>query len=365
MSDSRRTHRAIKKAFKQLCPQELQGNEARHLETLVSMVTGIVLSKSCQLPQMARKIPGEIHPDSQVKKMSRWTQNAAVTPGVYFVPFVTTLLAALARLRPLMFIMDGSAVAHGCVTLMVSVVYAHRAIPVAWVVVQSKKGQLATAWHVALVKEVQALAPAAAEVIFLGDGEFDNPALLAALTAAHWQYVCRTAKRCVYQAKNHRWCSLTSLGVQRGGREFRKAVPFTHDRLGPVTVIAWWDAAYDQPIYLVTNCTSVLTACQWYRKRAHIETFFSDQKSRGFHLHKSHLHDPARVARLMLAACLAYLWVIYLGGVTQQDGWQAVIHRLARCDLSLFQLGLRFLDYLLQQALPLPTAFDLRPKCVR
>ena len=52
-----------------------------------------------------------------------------------------------------------------------------------------------------------------------------------------------------------------------------------------------------------------------YRKRAHIETFFSDQKSRGFHLHKSHLREPARLTRLLIAACLAYLWVVYLAGV--------------------------------------------------
>ncbi len=32
-----------------------------------------------------------------------------------------------------------------------------------------------------------------------------------------------------------------------------------------------------------------------YRQRAHIETFFSDQQSRSFHLHKSHLCDPIRL----------------------------------------------------------------------
>ena len=54
-------------------------------------------------------------------------------------------------------------------------------------------------------------------------------------------------------------------------------------------------------------------ACLWYRKRMRIETFFSDQKSRGFHLHKSRIRDPQRLARLMIAACFAYIWIIYLG----------------------------------------------------
>ncbi|MCL4301652.1 MAG: hypothetical protein KJ077_38480 [Anaerolineae bacterium] len=62
---------------------------------------------------------------------------------------------------------------------------------------------------------------------------------------------------------------------------------------------------------------------------------------------KSHLSDSDRLARLMIAACLAYIWIIYLGVVALQDGWLARLHRTDRCDLSLFQLGLRLLDLLL------------------
>ena len=77
------------------------------------------------------------------------------------------------------------------------------------------------------------------------------------------------------------------------------------------------------------------------------------------------MSDPARVARLMLAACWAYLWVIYLGRLAQQDGWQPVIHRRHRCDLSLFQLGLRLLAHLLNCDQPIPGAFTLEPESVR
>ncbi|MGB8719516.1 MAG: hypothetical protein WCD46_09420, partial [Desulfobacterales bacterium] len=43
--------------------------------------------------------------------------------------------------------------------------------------------------------------------------------------------------------------------------------------------------------------------------RVPIETFFSDQKSRGFNIDKSHLSCPQRLTRLMYASCLAYLWI--------------------------------------------------------
>jgi hypothetical protein len=97
--------------------------------------------------------------------------------------------------------------------------------------------------------------------------------------------------------------------------------------------------------------------CYWYQKRFKIETFFSDQKSRGFHLHKSHLSDPSRLARLMIAACLAYIWMVYLGVWSIQQELHKVVHRTDRCDLSLFQLGLRILEHLLDFNLPIPVSF--------
>ena len=121
LSDSRRVYRAIKQAVKQLYPTEPQGNLARHLETLVFMISGIILSKSCQLPKMADKVPGDVHPDSRTKQLSRWVQNEVITFGLYFLPFVQPLLERLAAVRPLVLVIDGSAVARGCVTLMVSV----------------------------------------------------------------------------------------------------------------------------------------------------------------------------------------------------------------------------------------------------
>ena len=54
---------------------------------------------------------------------------------------------------------------------------------------------------------------------------------------------------------------------------------------------------------------------------------------------------------------LAYIWIVYLGALCAQDGWVCIIHRGDRCDLSLFQLGLRLLDYLLNEGCTIPVAF--------
>jgi hypothetical protein len=57
--------------------------------------------------------------------------------------------------------------------------------------------------------------------------------------------------------------------------------------------------------------------------------------------------------------CLAYIWMIYLGRVAHQRGWIPLIHRTTRCDLSLFQVGLRFLQALMKRGLPIPVGFVL------
>ena len=136
-------------------------------------------------------------------------------------------------------------------------------------------------------------------------------------------------------------------------------VTFTREPYGPGHVIACWDKGYQAPIFLVTNLDLAEEACFWYKKRFRIETFFSDQKSRGFHLHKSHLDTPERLATLMIAACLAYICMIFLGTFATQTGWDKVIHRTDRGDLSLFQLGLSLLAHFLNEGIPIPVAFQM------
>jgi hypothetical protein len=190
-------------------------------------------------------------------------------------------------------------------------------------------------------------------VVCLGDGEFDGTQWLETLNQFGWHYACRTAKtaKC-YEAGEE--FTLQDITPSQGQCTGIADVQFTQKAYGPVLAVAWWDRNCDEPIYLVSNFALPKEVCFWYRKRFRIETFFSDQKSRGFHLHKSRLDQPKRLSRLMMATCLAYLWIIYLGACVIHTPWQKCIHRADRCDLSLFQLGLRYLERLLRDGLRLP-----------
>ena len=60
---------------------------------------------------------------------------------------------------------------------------------------------------------------------------------------------------------------------------------------------------------------------------------------------------------MLIASCLAYIWLVYLGVCAVRDGWLKRLHRQDRCDLSLFRLGVRLLARCLKDDIPIPEGF--------
>jgi Transposase DDE domain len=359
MSDNLRRYRAIRDALTQWYPGQPTGTVARHLTTLAALISGIVGSQSTQLPKMATRVPDGTKPESRVKRFARWIKNDQVTDEVYFVPYAERLLGHLA-MQTLVLVIDGSVVGRGCVALMIHVVYKGRALPLAWQVCKGKKGHFPEDLHIALVEQVHKLIPVGARVVLLGDGEFDGTRLQHTMQAYRWSYVVRTGSNITVVWDGDRFrCETVGACIKPGTLVELRDVRMTEAAYGPVLLLCCWAKGYKDPLYLITNMASADEACRLYTKRFRIETFFSDQKSRGFHVHKSHLADPTRLARLLMAACLAYIWIIYLGALCEHDGWSSIIHRGDRCDLSLFQLGLRLLDHLLNEDRAIPVAFHV------
>ena len=356
MSDTYRRYAAIKQGLMQFFQPRPTGHRERHLNTLVALICGLTGGQRAHLSTIADHAPSDgADQASVIMRFQRWLTHDAHTLDGWFLPVAQALLAILAE-QPLLLVMDGSAVGRGCVALMLNVVYHGRALPLAWVIIQGQKGHFPQDTHCALLAQIQPLIPPTATVTFLGDGEFDGTELQALLRQYHWQYVCRTAPN-VLMTVYGKQRPIGNMASTRGELLAVRPAWVTAQEYGPVSVLAIWEATYDDPMYLVTNMTDLTAALALYRKRAHVETFFSDQKSRGFHLHKSHLSDPARLARLLIAACLAYVWLVYLGVCALHEEWMQQLHRRDRCDLSLFRLGLRLLARCLKDSHPLPPGF--------
>lgn len=318
------------------------------------MVFGIIQSRHVKLADIASEVPNAGKDESKIMQFRRWLDNQAITFELYFLPFLHVVLTTLVNTgQPLVLVIDGSVTGRGCVTLMVSVVYQNRALPLMWVTRKGKKGHFPENIHVELIQAVHSIIPQGHEVICLGDGEFDGVNWLETIQNFGWHYVCRTAKDSVFYEEEERF-KIQDICPERGDCTGIPGVRFTEKQYGPLTAIAWWGSKYKEPIYLVSNFTLPDEACFWYKKRFRIETMFSDFKGRGFQLHKSGLRDPDRVSRLLNAVSLAYIWLVFLGKFALDTPWHKRIHRSDRCDLSLFQLGKRLLKLFLRENIALP-----------
>ena len=230
-------------------------------------------------------------------------------------------------------VMDGRVVGRGGLALMIHVVDKGRALPLAWRVHKSPQGPCPETLHIAVVELLSQRIPEGAKGVFLGDGEFDGTDLQRPLHELGWSSVCRTAMSTTATWNGQTFRRDTLGACLKPGRLIElQDVHVTRDAYGPIMVRCCGAKGYQEPRYVVSTMATAEEACRLYQKRVRIETFFSDQKSRGFHIHKSHMSDVQRLSRLLIAACLAYIWIVYLGAVCEKDQWRPIIHRRKRCD---------------------------------
>jgi len=356
MTDRMKVYTKILKTLK----KDLRMFHQGYVVTLAMMITGIVMGKKAQLSVMSAEIPYSAKDKSIEKRMRRFVKHDKVDVEITYMPFAQQILTSLAT-EPLVLAMDGSQVGRGCMVLMVGVIYRSRLLPIAWVVYKGKKGHTTAERHIEVLEKVLPLVPEKSEVILLGDAEYDTTEMLSWVeTKTPWHFAMHTSPSILVKS-GVAWEKIKEFTVKKGRLRMIRAVDFTKTSALPTNLIVWWGTEYENPIYLVSNLPNGACACWYYRRRFRIETFFSDQKSRGFHIHKSHLSSPERISRLLIAACLAYIWMVSLGLFTLSTGNHKLIDRTDRVDKSVFRLGLDWLRYVLKKGKPFEVCFRFRP----
>lgn len=357
MSDAGRLYQVVLNNLAHFLPDM----KTESFQTLALMITGLLRSRSGQLSKMARAVQYAHKKESLVTRFQRLVRHKKLEVGLEYNPFVKLILSALSKEQTVLMV-DSTKLGGNCICLMVSVYYKSRALPVAWVVYKGKKGHSSQETQLALFKTVKALLPEAGQVILLGDGEFDGSQLLTWLESqTHWHFVCRTDKTNLI-CSVEQWLALEQLPLKLGQETFLTAVRFTQAyQVGPLNILVLWNEAKNCHWFFVTNFDTAQAAKKWYAKRFTTETLFSDFKGRGFHLNHIRLWKPERVSRLLLVAAIAYVFSVVLGVEAIVSG---AFRQLVRTDAfyhSLFQLGLIYLDHLLNECLPFPALISLPP----
>jgi len=256
-------------------------------------------------------------------------------------------------------IVDGTKIGFGYQLLMVSLAYRRRAIPIAWSWVPYVRGHSSTTKQIVLLKYVRSLIPQNMPVFLVGDSEFGSIAVLQQLKLWRWFFVLRQKGNTgLWLDERTGWQRLDGL-VQRAGQSAWCPNGYlTQSDILPVSVLIHWQKGEKDPWCLATNLPVASLTLRYYRRRMWIEEMFADFKKHGFDLESTMLRNSPRLSRLTLAVVFLYVWLLSIGSRTIRAGLRHFVDRKDRRDLSLFQIGLRYIDRCLLQSL----AFSL-PLC--
>ena len=357
MSDAARLYRVVLRHIRTQPSTMLLENQM----TLAMLITGMLRGRSGQLRKIANAVQYNGKKESLIDRFRRFVRNHNLEVAVEYAPFGQRLLKAVGQ-GPIVLMIDSTKLGGQCLCLMVSVYYKSRALPLAWVTYKGRKGHSSQQMQLHLFKQIKALLPTDVPVVLLGDGEFDGSEVIDWFQQdSQWRYVCRTDKtnRIFYQEQ---WLGLHELPLSERQEAFLTGVRFTEkNNIGPVNILAVWHQARSEHWFFLTNGQSAAEAKAFYTLRFTTETLFSDLKGRGFNLDDTRLWQPDRLHRLLLAAAMAYFFMVALGVEAIVSG---VFRQLVRTDAfyhSLFQLGLFYLNHIFNELLDFPSLTNLPP----
>jgi hypothetical protein len=337
--------------------RQLQPSERKtRLQNLTWLIIGIHQSRSVCLSRIAGKIPGEAKLLSLIQRLSRFLANPMVNVRNWYEPVASEWLEMQARnLQQVRLIVDGTKVGFAHQLLIVGLAYRKRAIPIAWTWVKHAKGHSTPEVQLALLAYVRSLLPRGIAVLLVGDCEFGAVEVLKQLDKWHWDYVLRQKGRthiCFFGQTD--WHDFGSW-VKKPGRSMWLGKGWlTQSKIYQVNLLVHWKVGEDEPWCLATNLPDRQMTLQAYTRRMWIEEMFGDLKRHGFNLELTMLRHADRLSRLTLAVALLYVWSISTGTKAIRDSQREKVDRKDRRDLSIFQIGLRFIERLLINSHPCP-----------
>lgn len=329
------------------------------IENFVWMMIGIYQSRSVHLSKIAGKVLGPAKLLSTVRRFERFLDNSAIEVRAWYEPIAQHWLAAQWKhLGEIRLIVDGTKIGFGHQLLMVSLAYRRRAIPLAWAWVPYVRGHSSAQTQIELLKYVRTLLPKKVVVCLVGDSEFGSIPVLKQLHRWDWFYALRQKSNAGFRVgANMAWQALDSLVSKSGESLWQPQGFLTKQHAFPTAVLVHWKVGEKEPWCLATNLLDRKIVLQCYERRMWTEEMFGDLKRHGFDLESTMLRTAEHLARLTLVVAFLFDWLISTGARVIHVGLRHLVDRKDRRDLSLFQIGWRFVERQMLRLVPFPLSF--------
>lgn len=346
---SRELYDRMIETMKDVCSEQV--SNITQLTNLVWLTVCILNGCSIALSELATYLPGQADAESRVTRIRRWLMNPRVEVWELYQPILREVLKGFQRQRvDLMVIVDGTMVFGDRLQVFrLSFVHGCRAIPLLWLVVPGQGLVKRERLEVMFQQVAGFLALYVRSVTCLADRGFRDQDWAELCREVGWHFGIRVTRNTQVTFECGRCCRIDQLGVRPGRIYCVNRVRLTAHGTGGVNLSVTWslgDARHaPELVAVMSDLPASPQRLREYGWRMDIEQSFRDDKSGGFDIEHTRLHHPERLERLLLAVAIATIWCHELGEFVLQQGesLRRWIDPGAQRELSLFQLGLRFL----------------------
>ncbi len=141
MNEAHQMYEDLLKALSPILPRTVY-QDVRRVRTLAWAITGLCLTHTVRLSAWAQVLESHaLYAASRVRRFSRWLHHPAIQPQEWYRPVIQAALIDWPVDSRLYVALDTTALTP-FVLIRASLVYCHRAIPLAWRVVRHKSTQV-------------------------------------------------------------------------------------------------------------------------------------------------------------------------------------------------------------------------------
>lgn len=286
------------------------GLQRPHIKAIADVCSAALTTRSCNTGEWGAVLPRKtIDSKSRERYISRLLSNKLINPIMVMGGFIPELIEMSgSNGKTVILMMDQSKISDGFECLMISLRVGERAIPVCWRVVRTG-GPIGFDTQEGLLNEALKMVPAGISILLMGDRFYGTSALINWCKNQGWDYRIRLKGNLIL---NHEGGQITTGEAVSAGLTSMEDAVLNDTGVGTNIGIIH-EPGHKEPWIIAMNSKPSLYKTLDYSMRWGIEAMFSDFKSRGFNITKTHLKHADRIERLILILTIALYWAVSTG----------------------------------------------------
>jgi Transposase DDE domain len=341
--------------------QWITPKDKRHLTVFSENIAAILQAQSGSLSHWLTYLSHRsCHARSHLERLSYFVHNPKITAEAFYAPLLKQFLKAWEGMS-MTLTLDTSLLWDEYCLIEVCFAWGGRSIPLAQKVMKHGSATVAFTDYCTVLETTRNVLPADCQITLLADRGFEHGELIRWLRSHQWSWAIRAKSDLKITLSNAQTESVADLLPESEQAFLFTDVTLLED-IQCHLATARLSMAQEAWAVITDKSPSVQTFALYGQRFGGIEPHFKDYKSAAFELPRSRLRDADALSRLLMLLAAATIVAIAVAIEVIAQGALKAIDWHAHRGLSFLQIGLRHVNQLCYQRLPLPPLRQL-PRC--